>query len=261
MQRHVCFLVSGLCGLAVACAEPIGPEATSSGNAARSPARPSYLAVPSPEFSWDQTKFLPTDMGTIRGRICLLTRMSGHFEGGGEFVEIVPSGGHWWLQGGSQQVGVSARARCLQVSSYGGEYVVTVISGQGIAGLDPAPALCGFTRVSGKFKTLYLDGDAVSIVPAPGGSQLIVSSSSGEWLSASARCFTGAKSTARVTWSDALPVPLPIIGGNAFCFLTEIAGHFEGGGEYLEVIPSNNFWWINGGTLQGGLEGQALCAT
>jgi len=34
-----------------------------------------------------------------------------------------------------------------------------------------------------------------------------------------------------------------------------------GGGEYLEVFPSNNFWWINGGTLQGGLEGQALCAT
>lgn len=48
----------------------------------------------------------------MREGICYLTDVAGKFEGDGEFVSVFASGDFWFLDGGSNQEGVGARARC-----------------------------------------------------------------------------------------------------------------------------------------------------
>jgi hypothetical protein len=45
--------------------------------------------------------------------VCFLTKVTGYFYGGGEWVEIVDNGGYWYLQGGAQTRDVAATARCV----------------------------------------------------------------------------------------------------------------------------------------------------
>ncbi|HRI66061.1 MAG TPA: hypothetical protein PK156_17560 [Polyangium sp.] len=72
------------------------------------PAGSNYSA----EYSWEQG-WLPTVMGTTTNRSCGLTYVRGNFRGGGERVEIVRTGGTWYLQGSSYQNGVRAKSRCF----------------------------------------------------------------------------------------------------------------------------------------------------
>jgi hypothetical protein len=65
------------------------------------------------EYSWDQSKRLPTHMGSSGGRVCALTAMAGQFKGDTEFVDISKVGGQWYLSGGSARSGVTAKARCF----------------------------------------------------------------------------------------------------------------------------------------------------
>ena len=66
-----------------------------------------------PESSWRQGQ-PPTPMVADNGfTACMLTRVQGKFEGGGERVEITRSNGTWFLGGASRQSGVAAGARCL----------------------------------------------------------------------------------------------------------------------------------------------------
>jgi hypothetical protein len=53
--------------------------------------------------------------------VCVLTRVSGHFEGGGERVRVYWKDGSWWLAGTSQQSGVAATAYCMRRSCFKGE--------------------------------------------------------------------------------------------------------------------------------------------
>jgi len=47
---------------------------------------------------------------------CFLTRVTGKFEGGGEFVEVVRKADGWWhLRGKSHQVGVGGSAICMKL--------------------------------------------------------------------------------------------------------------------------------------------------
>lgn len=67
----------------------------------------------SDEYSWDQSKRLPTHMGGTWGKVCALTAMAGQFKGDSEFIDISKVGGHWYLSGRSARSGVAAKARCF----------------------------------------------------------------------------------------------------------------------------------------------------
>src|SRR5262245_15031150 len=63
--------------------------------------------------------------------VCVLTRISGHFEGGGEWVHVFWKDGWWWLDGGSKQSGVTATARCMRRSCFtGGQAGKTAVSSE-----------------------------------------------------------------------------------------------------------------------------------
>jgi hypothetical protein len=64
------------------------------------------------EYTWHQGQ-IPTYMGSTTNRACALTSVAGKFRGWGEMVEIIPSGGSWYLQGTSQQQDVQAQSRCF----------------------------------------------------------------------------------------------------------------------------------------------------
>ena len=262
-RRPAALLILGAMVTAgLACTDAAEPDARGDG-AAELP-HPELLTVDPTDFVWTQG-WKPTDMGVARGRVCLLTRITGDFEGGGEFVEIVPSGGHWWLQGDSFQQGIGAHARCLQVSWYSGEYAVDVNEGQAWANLAANPAVCGLTRVAGLFDgsgpwPSGLSIDEVEIQLTASGSQLFVNAAN-EYLGARSRCFTPAKIVAQSLWDAGVPVTMHIYADPAFCFLTAVGGDFEGGGEYVEVYQAGGWWWLGGGTLQDELFARARCVT
>jgi|GEM_PF-1810630 len=62
--------------------------------------------------SWSQGQGA-RDLGPVTSRLCYLTRVSGHFEGGGEYVRVYQENGHWWLGGHSKQSGVGGKAVCV----------------------------------------------------------------------------------------------------------------------------------------------------
>ena len=102
------------------------------------------------EYVWNQGD-LARPMGSDTDKACFLTYVSGHFEGGGEWVNTFTTGGSWYLGGNSMQQGVAAGARCVPVSSYTGEF--------GWAqGQTPEPMVaadqnsCFLTAMSGRFK-------------------------------------------------------------------------------------------------------------
>jgi hypothetical protein len=102
------------------------------------------------EYFWSQGE-LAKPMGGDADKACFLTYVSGHFEGGGEWVNTFTTGGSWYLGGNSLQDGVAAGARCIPVSSYTGEF------GWG-QGQTPEPMVpnsdssCFLTLMTGRFK-------------------------------------------------------------------------------------------------------------
>ena len=90
---------------------PTIPVNTPGGVNAR--ARCSYAYSYSAEYSWSQGH-LGTQMGSIYGRACFLTRVGGQLFGNGARVEVYSGNStSWWLGGSSDGFGVHARARCL----------------------------------------------------------------------------------------------------------------------------------------------------
>jgi hypothetical protein len=124
-------------------------------------------------------------MGTANGRGCFLTRISGKFMGGGERVHAYVSGGSWYLGGNSQQHGVSARARCVNVSSYTDEYSWNQYQGYSTYMGATVDRSCALTYVTGKF---YGGGEYVHIV-ANSGSWYLGGGSRQFSVGARARCF------------------------------------------------------------------------
>ncbi|QRK08436.1 hypothetical protein JQX13_52460 [Archangium violaceum] len=136
------------------------------------------------EYSWSQDQSYPTYLGSATGRVCFLTRVAGKFEGAGEWVHVYTSGGSWYLTGSSEQHGLSASARCVNVSSYSNEY--SWYQGQLSTNMGTTSARsCALTFVSGRFQG--------------GGEQISISQSDGYWflggrsaqnsVQARSRCF------------------------------------------------------------------------
>lgn len=65
------------------------------------------------EYTWNQGSY-SVYMGPTWDRDCYLTRVTGKFKGGGEYVHAFDNGwGSWYLGGGSMQAQVGASARCI----------------------------------------------------------------------------------------------------------------------------------------------------
>ncbi len=69
----------------------------------------------SSQYVWQQGQ-AAVDIGDDQNRVCGLTFVTGKFMGGGESVSIEDVGGRWMLSGTSQQVGVTAAARCASIA-------------------------------------------------------------------------------------------------------------------------------------------------
>jgi hypothetical protein len=113
----------------------------------------------SKEYSWDQSS-LATYMGSAANRVCLLTHVSGEFDGGAERVEaFIDGSGSWQLTGSGARPGIAAKAHCVNTSSRSGPH-------HWDQNLAPQPIslangwTCGLTRMRGGFEG---GGERVSV--------------------------------------------------------------------------------------------------
>lgn len=120
------------------------------------------------EQSWTQGQERVL-LGTAEGRACFLTRITGHYEGGGERLRVYIEDGNWYLHGQSQQLGVGGSARCIPAESVTapvdwnqGDEPITLTD-------DPADArdVCFLTMVKGRFEG---GGESVAVTSVPGAS-------------------------------------------------------------------------------------------
>jgi hypothetical protein len=68
-------------------------------------------------FSWSQgsaAKFL----ASASTHVCVLTKLQGDFDGGGEKVVVYQSGGNWYLGGSSAQSGIGGTAYCFAINRF-----------------------------------------------------------------------------------------------------------------------------------------------
>lgn len=113
----------------------------------------------SDEYEWNQT-VLSTYMGSAANRVCLLTYVSGEFDGESERVEaLIDGSGRWQLAGSGARPGIAAKARCVNTnyrygpSNWSQGYLRTPI-------IDTAGWACGLTRMRGAFEGA---GERVSV--------------------------------------------------------------------------------------------------
>ncbi|MCP3142116.1 hypothetical protein [Pyxidicoccus xibeiensis] len=137
------------------------------------------------EYEWTPGQSLPTNMGTASGRVCFLTRVDGDFNGAAHWVRAYVSGGSWFLFGSSSKAYGRARARCITVPSYSGEYFWN--QGQTYAEHmgKSTNRVCALTYLAGEFSgwNEYVD------IFESAGSWYLTGSSSTHGISVRARCF------------------------------------------------------------------------
>lgn len=63
-------------------------------------------------YSWKQDTGAVV-MTPVSSSVCFLTKVSGHFAGDGELVQVTTQGTNWVLTGASHQGGVNAEAMCI----------------------------------------------------------------------------------------------------------------------------------------------------
>lgn len=77
------------------------------------------ISTPSTEGDTASNGFTPTNMPSADTHYCVLSRVSGHFQGTGEFVQLTIENGKWKLKAGALTPGgVSAQATCVPKYSF-----------------------------------------------------------------------------------------------------------------------------------------------
>jgi len=77
------------------------------------------ISTPSTEGDTASNGFTPTGMPSADTHYCVLSRVSGHFQGTGEFVQLTVENGKWKLKAGALTAGgVSAQATCVPKYSF-----------------------------------------------------------------------------------------------------------------------------------------------
>lgn len=288
--RHSLF-VSSMCLLigSVACTSAEKKE-----NFIREPQQYSGRAQ---TFEWRQGSG-PIRMMPVAEGLCFLSKVGGHFEGGGEVVAIsseypfTPSGGmggrdnmsnagSWMLYGASQQQDVSARATCVPYRSLLSAHPVSMNSlspeyiwNQGDAPQSigrPGESFCYLTKIQGHFEG---NGEAVRIQDA-GGSLVLTGSSMQLGVGGAARCI--AVSSRFVFDTSALRLGASalqegnqighfyetrsklIYSSRGTCAVTSFGGRFKGGGEFVEIQDAGGSNYLHTGSMQPQLIGGASC--
>jgi hypothetical protein len=139
----------------------------------------------SSEFEWTADRELPVNLGTATGRVCYLTYVSGDFDSASDWVRIYPSGGSWFLFGSSNKASGRARARCIPVSSYSGEYIWSSSQSYDTYMGTTSGRVCALTYMGGSFESL---NDVIDIY-ATASSWYLGGGNTSTGVQARARCF------------------------------------------------------------------------
>jgi hypothetical protein len=245
-------------------------------------------------YTWDQYQGFPTVMMGSGDGICLLQGVTGNFRGGGEAVWIRNNGTNWELNGTSQQSAVSARAMCVPFSAIQGadqgiNYLIGTASAwatyNGCAWYETChgngefldlwgqDSFCYLTGMSGEFNG---GGEIISINPwaADHWYMMVFLQAEGGYIRGEAGCLSlVGHSLLRVTAGATPGYPSERYEWNqgdswmqlpnedrAFCGLDWITGHFQGGGENVDIYHNpDNTQWLGGNSQQAGVGVQASC--
>ena len=223
-------------------------------------------------FVWTQGQAVRA-MGTASDRACFLTQLSGKFEGANERVAIERSNGGWVLGGISSQSGIFGEAQCVAAPSTSNE----IIWNNSMDPVDLGPVDLPNGSGSAKHTACFLTSFSGRL--GGGGEAVRVYQDSGRWwlsgrtqqsyITAAARCIPVESVGPEQVWGQGNP-PLQLTedppNPRTVCFLTGVAGRFEGNGEAAQVTtavgPSGALiQWLGGKSAQVDVESRAVCAT
>jgi hypothetical protein len=237
-----------------------GGELTSEEGSATDAVGSSEQAISGLEHSW-YAGWAFAKMGLSTDRACFLNMMTGHFNGASEHIATTVHSGVWNLGGAALHAGVGAKGRCMAVR--GGAYFSEESSWEQGQLFDTnlgssSGRACFFTRISGKFEGA---SESVEIYEFLGAWYLGGSSSQRD-VAASARCVSVQSVSQEYAWKQGEP-PLnlgPTL--NRDCFLTAVAGDFEGRAESVRVYEDGKgSWFLHGASARSGVSARARCVT
>jgi hypothetical protein len=198
--------------------------------------------------------------------VCVLTKVSGHYAGGGEMVQLLRVNGFWRLRTQSQQEGVGAEAFCFMKSGFQANGSARWTS-NAFSGFEIGVSSCSsrLTQAWQGDATTYVSGltgpwdggcEFVGVNQAASGtalSQLVVGAGMSKLVEGFAQSFFAGtpSSGVRAKFFNSQTFS---VGNNrstvmaptdqAMCHFTEIRGDFNGGGEFVQILP----------VLDGGVE-------
>jgi hypothetical protein len=136
-------------------------------------------------YDWTAGQPQPTNLGSATGRVCFLTRVGGSFNHAEDWVGVYEHGGSWFLSGASQARNGSARARCVTVGSYSGEYSWAQGARNATYLGRTGSRVCALTSIAGQF-----DGASEFVeVSKAAGHWYLRGGSARSGIAAKARCF------------------------------------------------------------------------
>lgn len=208
---------------------------------------------------------MPRDIG-----FCYLVRVSGAFRGAGERVQLgtraLPNSTtmFWTLEVATLQSGTSARARCVRWTQLNTTPAAPPSFAQTSSAGRPADvgSISYVSYLSGLSGEFNGGGEVASLHRNYADWQLIASSLSGSGVQAwGVKNASARPINVGVTqpWTQ-MPGYYPLMSSDlGFCALDSISGELMGGGEYVEIVLSESYWWIGGASQQEGVGGVAQC--
>lgn len=204
----------------------------------------------------DAPKLLSTD---TQNTVCFLAEMTGKFRGFGESIKTVrvttPNASHpsagWYLEGGSGQVGIQTRARCIATPFANWSWEVSWPSPTGGNVQIGVKRACFLTRIEGDFQG---GAEFLQLVRTPvSGTSNFTWSFNGGYHSTGVRggaiCLDASTNMAPMEVGgntiqtlafnvppDSNVLPTQNVNGGPACFLTHVQGKFSGGGETIVVF-------------------------
>jgi hypothetical protein len=231
-------------------------------------------------FTWSQGDSERV-LEKVSTHVCALTRMSGKFRGGAEWVHVGADDANerWVIKGGSAQSGVTAEATCFPRSGFAGTKASTGIGGFSTS-LWTMPGYCSSNTVETGLGDTFVFLQGLKGQLAGGGEFGAIEQSLSPNVRSVLRVQTCAKNISaealsfRVGGTGRLATFMNAAGqlgdvyeisefeaeGNqavtmaptrkAMCGFTRIQGKFMGGGEVAQIRDENGSWVLR--TAQGG---------
>jgi hypothetical protein len=172
--------------------------------------------------------------------------------GSTRFARVYIANDSWWLDGSAS--GVSARARCVNVYSYSGEYLWSQGQNPTFMGSIYGRG-CFLTRAGGDFEG---SGERVEVFSGNSASWWLGGSSVHTGVHARARCVLffplGPQQPYSYTgWVSSTSSPVIVQPSSWACFLAGMRGDFEGAASHVRTYLSGGSWYAKAGSQPGGL--------